>query len=149
MNILFVCTGNTCRSPMAEHLFRKMLKDAGKPNVTVASAGTHAAPWVNFPPEAQEALASRGVTPVRHTAQDLTGLLIQQADLILTMEEHHRRIVNDRFPEAREKTYVLKSYVQSSDPEKDIRDPIGFPVAVYNDVLSDIERALIPLLKKI
>src|SRR5690242_5085451 len=103
MNVLFVCTGNTCRSPMAEHLLKKILRDAGTGGVTVVSAGVSPATGLTFPPEAQRALAMEGVGAVIHEAQGLTKELVTNADVILAMESRHKSMVIERFPEAGKK----------------------------------------------
>jgi protein-tyrosine-phosphatase len=149
MNVLFVCTGNTCRSPMAEHLLRRMLKEKGRADVEILSAGIAASGWLEFPVEARGALEKEGVVDVQHKAQDLSAELVKWADLILTMEEHHKHIVMARFPDAARKTHVLNAFAKLGDDSAGIHDPFGGPALVYEATLAQIKAALAKILSKI
>ncbi len=137
MNVLFVCTGNTCRSPMAEHLFRKMAREAGL-NVGVASAGVSPTPGIGFPVEAQQALAAEGVTGVVHHAQGLNQGLVDSVDKIFVMEQRHKNVLLSRFPETAPKIEVF-----------DVEDPYGLPVAAYIAALAKIKRQLEKVLERL
>lgn len=115
--ILFVCTGNTCRSSMAAAIAAKLAKERGL-DVTVSSAGLAAVEGEPATPAAVQALAEMGLDLSSHRARQLTAAMVREADLILTMTAEHRdRILRD-YPEARGKTYTLKEYVQGpEDPE--------------------------------
>jgi len=123
MHIIFVCTGNTCRSPMAEALLRKKTKLH-----TVSSAGLS----VSFPsPAAENAVAvmqEHGLDISAHRARPLTAEDIKQADLILTMTSGHRSILTAVFPEAAEKTFTLCEYAGTPG---DIDDPFGGDMDTY------------------
>lgn len=129
--ILFVCTGNTCRSPMAEAIARDMLESGGmagerNPEVTVLSAGTSAGPGAPASRENAEALRSVGVEPTEHRSRPLTRQLIAEADVIYTMAGWHREGVLALDPGAASRTWVL-------DPAgQDVPDPVGLPQDVYN-----------------
>ncbi|MBO8172023.1 MAG: low molecular weight protein arginine phosphatase [Bacillaceae bacterium] len=114
MNILFVCTGNTCRSPMAEHLFRSIMEKEGLP-VRVQSAGVSAIAGMPAAHNAEKVLKEKGIE-MKHTSQPLTDKLIRWADLILTMTSSHRQMVVQQFPQSVEKVFVLKEYVED-DPD--------------------------------
>lgn len=111
MKILFVCTGNTCRSPMAEHLFRNMAEKE-KLNVEVRSAGISA--YIGSPAskKAVEALKEKGVQ-ASHKSRPLNKEMIDWADLVLTMTESHKQLVINRFPKAVDKVFVLKEFVEN------------------------------------
>src|SRR5579863_9390616 len=124
---LFVCTGNTCRSPMAEGIFRKLLSerlscpedelvDRG---FMVASAGVAAAPGNPASPEGVEILVDRGVDLRGHESQPVTAQLLSQADQIFTMTGSHRDFLVREFPETASRVRLL------ARDGSDIIDPIG------------------------
>lgn len=129
--ILFVCTGNTCRSPMAEAIARSMLDSTGEPgdngtDVTVMSAGTSAGSGAPASAENAAALRSIGVEAGEHRSRPLTRQLVAEADFIFTMAGWHRDGVLALDPGAASRTWVL-------DPEgQDVPDPVGLPQDVYN-----------------
>lgn len=113
--ILFVCTGNTCRSPMAEALFRHMAKQAGL-QVEVRSAGVAAMDGAPISPHSRTILEKKGLTDdLRSRA--VVSEDIAWADLILTMTMNHKRVVMEMFPDAVAKAFTLKEYVLNSDPD--------------------------------
>lgn len=107
-NILLVCTGNTCRSPMAEAMLREMLRRAGKP-IEVRSAGVGAIDGYPVSPNAAEALRKRNL-PVPGPSRMLTAELVAWASLILTMTAAHKRAIVQQHPDAMDKTFTLKEY---------------------------------------
>jgi len=110
VRVLFVCTGNTCRSPMAEAMLRAKAKERGL-QVEVRSAGVAAANGAPVSAHAAEVLRERQV-PHEGSSSALTAETVEWADLILTMTSGHKRILLERFPEALEKTHTLKEYVE-------------------------------------
>jgi protein-tyrosine phosphatase len=147
VNVLFVCTGNTCRSPMAEHLLRKMAADEGLTRVAVQSAGVSPATGLRFPTEAAAVLAEENVRDARHRPQGLSDALIDWAQLILAMEPVHHDIVLARFPRAAGKTHVLKSHAGLGGAPG-IADPYGGSEEDYRRALSEIKPALQALVNK-
>ncbi len=138
--LLFVCSGNTCRSPMAEALARKVLagklgvpeSDLDKKGFTVTSAGSFAMPGARATPAAIEALKPMGVDLSRHRSRPLSVELIHQADVIFVMGQSHAMAVRSLVPSAGSK-------VVSLDPDKDIDDPIGSDVSVYRGLAGVLE----------
>ncbi|MDK3257141.1 hypothetical protein [Blastococcus capsensis] len=111
MRILFVCTGNICRSPMGERLTRTFLDEAlgaSAAAVGTASAGTHAVVGSGMEPSSALALSGLGGDPAGFQAQQLTGELIDAADLTLTMTRRHRRAALKLAPRAMFRTYTLR-----------------------------------------
>lgn len=130
--ILFVCSGNTCRSPMAAAIcnaeicarLKIQFDEVDTVNVRALSAGLSARVGAPLTLEACEVLQSLNVPVGPHAARNLTAELADQADLIFCMTSAHRRAVLDMIPSATSKTYCL-------DPEGDIADPIGRGLAAY------------------
>jgi protein-tyrosine phosphatase len=133
--ILFVCSGNTCRSPMAEAIARQYLAerlnvqpdDLEKQGISVISAGSYAMPGARAAAPALEAMQAMGIDLSRHRSRPLTVELIHQADQIFTMSQSHTRAVLSLVPGAAERVSAL-------DAEGDIEDPIGGEVSLYTAV---------------
>ena len=138
--VLFVCTGNTCRSPMAESLFRRLAAERlGCPpeaieqhGVVVASAGISAWSGTRASAGAIDAMAERGGDLGGHESQPLTEDLVRQADVILTMTAAHRAAILARFPEAGGRVSML------SPDRQDVLDPIGGTLDTYRRCASQI-----------
>jgi len=111
--VLFVCTGNTCRSPMAEGLFR-LLAEEKRLDAEVRSAGVAAVDGMQISTNAAVILRDKGAAPAV-TSRELTGNLIHWSDLILTMTMSHKKELISQYPEAVDKTYTLKEFAWS-DP---------------------------------
>lgn len=146
--ILFVCTGNTCRSSMAEGMFKKMLKEAAqkKEGVRVISAGTATMKGLKASENAIRVMEEKGIDLTYHAATPITKDLIEEADLILTMTKNHKQQVLQMVPTAKEKVYTLKEYAGDTG---DILDPFGQSVCVYRDCAKEIEEGLKVLVQKI
>lgn len=140
-NILFVCTGNTCRSPMAEALFN--MKADGR--FVAKSAGVFAAPGSNASPQALEVLADQGIA-FNHSSQKLESDLIEWADLILTMTGSHKQMLFMHNPEASEKVYTLKEYTADGG---DISDPFGGSVDIYRETMDELDQLIDQLVKRL
>lgn len=145
-SILFVCTGNSCRSVMAEGLLKKYLKEAGRNDIEVSSAGISAPE--NFPPTEStvEVMKLQGVNVSGHKSRNITPDIVRSADLILAMEDIHKEEVLRLVPEAAPKTHLLKEFgleSKKSDPEGiGIPDPIGKPGKDYQNSLNTIKKEI-------
>ena len=147
---LFVCTGNTCRSPMAEGMFRKIMSDRlhCDPNALVdrgviaASAGLAAAIGAAASPETVQIMANRGIDLSDHASQPLTNQLLDQANYIYTMTHQHRRSILAERPELKQRVEVL------SRNGSDISDPIGGGMQEYVKCEYEIEQHLQSILKE-
>ena len=130
-NILFVCTGNTCRSPMAAALARDQLERRGWRHVEVRSAGVAAAPGAVATEEASLAMASRGLDLSEHSSAVLTPELVEWADLVLTMGHSHLRAV--AAVGGGEKASLLDEFAAGDGGEgRGVPDPFGGDQAEYD-----------------
>src|SRR5436189_5952372 len=135
-NVLFVCTGNICRSPLAASLLERALQERGI-EVTVASAGTGA--WDGAPASEGAYLVGleRGLDLSGHRARLLTREIVEDADLILTMARHHRARVDELGGEGR--VFVLGEYGGREGEEAEVSDPFGGDLEVYRDTVAELE----------
>jgi len=143
--IVFVCTGNTCRSSMAEALFKEMIKD--RKDIKVKSAGIWALNNSSASYNAIKVMEERNIDLTGHRATALTREILEEADLILTMTKNHKEEILKVMPEIRDKVYTLKEYAGYG--EVDILDPYGGDIEVYRKAADDIEDALRKILDKI
>lgn len=134
---LVVCTGNTCRSPMAAGWLQAKL--AGK-GWGVVSAGVAAGGGSPASPEAVVAMREMGVDISGHRSQALSRELVTAADYILAMTSGHLSEIVQRFPDAREKTFLMHGF--SPDSDRDVMDPMGFAVEVYRRTRDEMIAAL-------
>jgi len=158
-NILFVCTGNTCRSAMAEGIFKKILKERTKNNskIDVISAGISALPGISPTYEATSVMFEQGINISQHHAQELQEELIKKADLILVMTNEHKEYIHKEFPFALNKTFLLKKFTlnnksesnQNNERNYEIIDPIGRKIEFYRIIARELEKNLEKILDKI
>jgi protein-tyrosine-phosphatase len=136
-NVLFVCTGNICRSPLAAALLERALKTRGVGDVTVTSAGTGA--WDGAPASEGAYLVALegGLDLSGHRARLLTRELVEQADLILTMARHHRARVDELGGEGR--VSVLGEYAGRESNDCEVSDPFGGLIDVYRDTYAELD----------
>jgi len=137
-NILFVCSGNTCRSPMAEYALRMLLEKERPDKVAVMSAGTLGLRNQPATIYAQEAARIWDLDLSPHRSQALTADLIARSDLVIAMApEHYQEIIRlDR--RSANKTYLMKSFPDNSPNGEAVADPIGMDLEYYNEVFLEI-----------
>lgn len=140
-SLLFVCTGNICRSPMAAGIMRKVLEENGLAPVVVRSAGAHALVGSSPAPEAVEVCRDLGVDISEHQARQLDPHMISSARMILVMETWHVDEVLSLDRLASPKTFLLGSF-SPRNPQVEIPDPIGRPMSYYRNCVRLITDAV-------
>jgi protein-tyrosine phosphatase len=178
--VIFVCTGNICRSPMAEQMLIQKAEKNKLP-ITVVSAGVMAMTGDPMTPQSADAMTKRGFTPTKHISQDLTPKLLEEADLVLTATLDHRSAIARMLPKASKYSFTIDEFARltsflRADPEfqeefkkkpketrdqylkramheavllrgmvptnldpKDVVDPYGESIEVYNQVAEHID----------
>ncbi len=131
--IIFVCTGNTCRSPMAETVAKKIFKNI---DVDISSRGLSCAFPLKASFNAICAAKKYNLDLSKHISHQLTQQDIKDTDLILTMTKEHTSIIKNAFPEYKDKVYTLYEYAENSD--KDIKDPYGCDLDEYIKCIDEI-----------
>jgi protein-tyrosine-phosphatase len=149
--ILFVCTANICRSPMAAAIMRDRLAQLGlESQVEVVSAGVWAEEGSRASSNGVAVLRLRGIDLAPHRSQPLTPALLRQANIILVMEEAHRRSIFYLAPEHLSKVYLL---TELAGGHSDVADPYGGPVEEYaataDQLAALIEKGLPKILKRL
>lgn len=148
-NILIVCTGNICRSSMAEGMLKKFLIENNLIDFNVISAGTNVYYSEPATKEAIIAASEIGVDIKNHKSQPITEEIIKNSDLILTMTENHKDKIFRMFPEAKNKTFTLKEYVDNDLNDINVDDPWGYSLDIYKKCAKEIEDNLLKLIEKI
>ncbi|KPK67665.1 hypothetical protein AMJ87_13005 [candidate division WOR_3 bacterium SM23_60] len=133
-NVLFVCTGNSCRSPMAEGIFRTMVDEK---YCRVKSAGTLYLNGMPASEYAQDVVREYGGSIAGHRSQPITPILVGWADLILVMEYKHYTSVIEIVPQAAVKTFLLKEYKRKTKHNK-VNDPVGKDRTFYEQSARDM-----------
>jgi tRNA threonylcarbamoyl adenosine modification protein (Sua5/YciO/YrdC/YwlC family) len=142
--VVLVCTGNTCRSPMAEVLLKKRiaerlgctiaeLDDRG---LVIMSAGLNAPPGGRSAAEAIQAMQQRGLDLTQHESQPLSERIVRFADVILTMTRGHREAILEHWPDAEPRVHLI------SRGKGDVADPIGGPLDLYCRCADDLDSYL-------
>ena len=137
MRLLFVCTGNTCRSALAEAIARREAIERGLSDVEISSAGTSA--WDGAPASDGALLVAleRGMDLSTHRAQQLTRELVQSHDIVLAMSSHHVERSEALGGEGR--THLLTTYAGGAAAGRAINDPFGGDLEQYRETLAELQ----------
>lgn len=135
--VLVVCTGNSCRSPMAAGWLNRHFAGTGW---RAESAGVAAWGGSSASPAAIEVMREVGIDLTAHRSRALTPAMVEKADVVLAMTNGHLRELARRFPEAKSKMFLVKSF--GLGEAQDVADPIGLSLDVYRHVRDEMIQAL-------
>ena len=148
MKIMFICTGNICRSAMAEGIMRKLIKE-NNINAEVCSCGIYAETGDYATYNAVEAASEYGADISNHRATNIRDSKIEEMDIILCATISHKQSVLYMHPELKEKVFTMKEYAKldKNGQDMDIKDPWGYDEFVYRKCASEIEECLEKIVK--
>lgn len=150
MKIMFICTGNICRSAMAEGMMKKLAKDNNL-DLDICSCGIYAEDGDYATYNAVEAAKYYDVNIEGHRATNIRRSKIKEMDIILCATESHKQSVLYMYPELKEKVFTMKEYAEldKNGQDMDIKDPWGYDMNVYQNCAEEIEKCLIKIIGKI
>lgn len=143
MNILFVCTGNTCRSPMAEGILRDLAREKGL-DIRVKSAGIFALDGGDIAGNAVEVLRDIDIDISNNKSSSISEELVKEANIVLAMSNTHRESLLLKFPFMKNKIFLLNEFAFGKN--KDIEDPFGGSKEYYERARDEIYKAIVEII---
>lgn len=135
--ILFVCTGNICRSPIAEYLFNHYSKENNLSYVAKSAGLLESGAQISI--NSMKLLSEKGIDSTNHSSRKINPEIINESWLILTMEEYHKNVLLKYYPDSEYKIFTLKEYIGDNG---DISDPIGNDLDYYRDIYTQIDEGI-------
>ena len=146
-SILFVCTGNIHRSPMAEAIFKDFVEQQGvSENWEISSAGTWTKDGLPTTQEVVDVLKELGVAIERHASKQISREIFDESDLVLVMSQNHKEALCAEFPHGKHKVYLLSEMIGE---KMDVEDPIGGTMEDFREAAHDIREYLTKGYKRI
>jgi protein-tyrosine-phosphatase len=148
--VIFVCTGNTCRSPMAEGILKKLLAERGVNGIKVSSAGISALDGYPAALFTIEAAKVWEINLEEHFSRKLTLDMLKESDLILVMSKEHLKHIEKMDRKSLKKSYLLKAFpLKNEDENLVIKDPIGCSLEEYNQCFLELDEEIRRILPEI
>jgi protein-tyrosine-phosphatase len=138
-DIIFICTGNICRSPMAEGILRHRWNEAGVKDRTVSSMGVQGLDDSPATELARQVCEENGIDISDHRSRPITGEELQAADLLLCMEPGHVSFINTFYPWHSERVALLGAWPGKPKRKSAVQDPIGGSLGLYRKIFSIID----------
>lgn len=150
ISIMFVCSGNICRSPMAHYYMQKRVYEIGmEDNYCINSCGTHAFNGQKATDDAIYTISKYSVNLLKHRATNIQDSNIEEVDYIICMTRMHSDYVIEKYPNLKDKVYILKEMVLDNKEYIDIDDPWGLDLKVYSGCAKEIVEAVDKLILKL